>query len=886
MTTHFIKIFRSGKLLKLALLPVLILFEGECPGQQALAQSPQPAYFIDGYHGGIYGHLPAWQTKFMVEKLAQYPDWKINLELEPESWDTIALQDPVSYNAFSQLFADQSSKGRIEYVNPAYGQSYLYNISGESIIRQFYYGMKKLRRHFPSAVFTTYSSEEPCFTSALPQILRSYGFKYASLKNPNTCWGGYTRAFGGELVNWIGPDGSSILTVPRYEMEALKPHSIWETIACANSREYVQKAFQSGIRHPVGMCLQDAGWAFGPWLRGANDSQNIYAPTIYETWRGYVENSSSRKADKDWRFSQEDVLVGLMWGSQILQRIAREVRVSENTIIRAEKMAALARIWQGAPWPEAAFEAAWRTLLLSQHHDCWIVPYNGKPGNTWADKVVTWTGYTNACSDSITEAAVRQLSGSGADSPSIRVFNTTAINRKEYVRVALPAGWEQASIIDGRGAKVPGQTLSSKEILFKAQVPSMGYSTYRLQKGGTARAVPAISPAAVAVSVETPGVPAGATVTRLSNGQYQIETDLYRILVDPAKGGVITSWLAKKFGGKEFVEEGKSFNELRGNFYNAGGFRSSTETAAEIHILANGPAEVQLEIRGAIAGSPFTQVLTLQEGQPRVDLHLTIDWKGNPAIGEYFELPKNDQVRKAYYDDRYKLLALFPLRLASQKVFKNAPFDVTESRLSNTFYNRWDSIKNNVLLNWVDVEDSAGKYGMALLCDHTTSYGHGEDFPLALTVQYSGNGIFYRDYRVDGPSEMNYAWIPHKGRWDRAGIWTEGTKFNAPMLARITDKAGAGERSLLQPEQAGMEISSLTFEGDELLIRLFNAEAGSAEQKLYLGFAAVTAAEVGLDGRRVKELPIRKDRSGRRFVELSIPRFGIRTLRFEQTRLK
>ena len=839
----------------------------------ALRCSAQTAYFIDGYHGGIYGHLPPWQTKFMVEKLGQYPDWKINLELEPESWDSIAVQDPVSYAAFQRLFADQSSKGRIEYVNPAYGQSYMYNISGESIIRQLYYGMNKLRRHFPSAVFSTYSSEEPCFTSALPQILRSYGFKYASLKNPNTCWGGYTRAFGGELVNWVGPDGSSILTVPRYGIEALKPNSIWETIASANSREFVGRAFEDGIQHPVGMCLQDAGWAFGPWLRGKNvDSGGgglvgngsfvstggsaskgvgVYAPTKYETWRGYVENITSGKADKDWRFSQEDVLVGLMWGSQVLQRIAREVRVSENKIVTAEKMAAMAGMWKGLVWPDVGFEGAWRTLLLSQHHDCWIVPYNGKPGDTWADKVVKWTGNTNVSSDSIIGAAVRQISGVGGEKagtggggePGVRVFNTTGVRRKEWVRVG--------------------------EILFQADVPPMGYRTYQLKKGQKAVG--------------------SARVGQLSGGLWQVETDLYRILLDPAKGGTITSWVGKKLGGKEFVERGKSFNELRGNFYYAGGFRSSTETPAEIKVVEEGPAEVKLEIRGMIAGSPFTQVLTVQEGQPRVDMHLVIDWKGNPAIGEYFEVPKNEEVRKAYYDDRYKLLALFPLQLAAQKVYKNAPFDVTESRLENTFYNRWDSIKNNVLLNWVDVEDGAGDYGMALFCDHTTSYGHGADFPLALTVQYSGNGIFYRDYKIDGPTEMNYAWIPHAGKWDQAGIWAEGTKWNEPLVVR-TGEAGeqgmvkrgrAGERSLLQLERAGMEISSLTMEGNDLLVRLFNAEAACEEQKLYFGFAAKSAEEVGLDGRLIKGLPIRKDRSGRRYVELSIPRFGIRTLRLK-----
>ncbi|HEY4289603.1 MAG TPA: glycoside hydrolase family 38 C-terminal domain-containing protein [Puia sp.] len=806
----------------------------------------QTAYFIDGYHGGIYGHLPSWQTKFMVEKLGQNPDWKINLELEPESWDSIALQDPGSYAAFQRLFSDQSSKGRIEYVNPAYGQSYMYNISGESVIRQLYYGMKKLRQHFPSAVFSTYSSEEPCFTSALPQILKSYGFKYASLKNPNTCWGGYTRAFGGELVNWVGPDGTSILTVPRYGIEALKPRSIWETIASANSKEYVEKAFGAGIRHPVGMCLQDAGWAFGPWLRGKNvDSSgggDVYVPTKYETWRGYVENITSGKADKDWRFSQEDVLVGLMWGSQVLQRIARAVRASENRIVAAEKMAAMAGKWKGVVWPAAGFEGAWRTLLLSQHHDCWIVPYNGKPGDTWADKVVKWTGNTNTFSDSVIGAMVRRLSdsgevgtGAGSGEMGFRVFNTTGVRRKEWVRV-------------GR-------------VLFQADVPPMGYRSYRLK--------------------DVRKVSGSAKVRQLSGGLWQVETDLYRIVVDPAKGGVITSWVAKGLGGKEFVGEGKGFNELRGNFYNAGGFRSSTETPAEIKVLEEGAAEVKLSIKGMIAGSPFTQVLTVQEGQPRVDMHLVIDWKGNPAIGEYFEVPKNEQVRKAYYDDRYKLLAMFPLQLAAQKVYKNAPFDVTESRLSNTFYNSWDSIKNNVLLNWVDVEDGAGEYGMALFCDHTTSYGHGADFPLALTVQYSGNGIFYRDYKIDGPTEMNYAWIPHAGKWDQAGIWAEGTKWNEPLVAHIAEVKKAGGRSLLWLERQGMEISSLTMEGGDLLVRLFNAEAAGDRQKLYFGFAAETVAETGLDGREIKQLTIRKNRSGQRFVELFLPRFGIRTIRFK-----
>lgn len=110
----------------------------------------QQAYFIDGYHGGVYGHYPMGQTSFIVQKLKQYPDWRVNLEIEPESWEIVRQRDPEGYSAFKQMFKDQSVRsGRIEYVNPTYAQSYFFGTSGESVIRQFQYGMRLLRKHFP-----------------------------------------------------------------------------------------------------------------------------------------------------------------------------------------------------------------------------------------------------------------------------------------------------------------------------------------------------------------------------------------------------------------------------------------------------------------------------------------------------------------------------------------------------------------------------------------------------------------------------------------------------------------------------------------------------------------------------------------------------------------
>ena len=113
----------------------------------------QKAWFADGYHGGVYGHYPMWQAHFMVETLTENPEWAINLEIEPETWDTINVKDAENFKAFQEYYEIKGRFGRIEFVNPTWAQPYCYNISGESIIRQFGYGMAKTKEYFPNATF-------------------------------------------------------------------------------------------------------------------------------------------------------------------------------------------------------------------------------------------------------------------------------------------------------------------------------------------------------------------------------------------------------------------------------------------------------------------------------------------------------------------------------------------------------------------------------------------------------------------------------------------------------------------------------------------------------------------------------------------------------------
>lgn len=803
----------------------------------------QQHYFIDGFHGGKYGHYPSGYTGYIVEQLQANPFWKINLEIEPETWDVARVQEPEAYAALKKIFADQSDAGRIEYVNPGYGQSYLYTSSGESMIRQFSYGMQKVKQHFPEAVFITYSSEEPCFTSALPQILLSFGFKYASLKNPNTCWGGYTRAFGGELVQWQGPDGSRLPAVPRYATEALLENSTWQTTAWNNNKEYIQSSLAAGIKHPVGMCLQDAGWRVGPWLKERGR---------YETWRNYIGHVADTQHNTLWKLSQEDIQVSLVWGSQVLQRIAQQVRNAENKLAAAEKYAAISTLRHHQPWPQQALDTAWKSLLLSQHHDCWIVPYNGNKGDTWIDKVKHWTDMTLTVSDSI----LLQHEEIGTQ---LRVVNTSPYPRNEWI-VIPPDKGRPITLTDTKNKSVTTYRQRDRSTIFKASVPPMGYSTYHLGR----------------VSKETFYQ---GKERKLNNGRYRIETDLYRMEIDPARGGAITSLIAKKMGNRELVDikHPRGFNELRGYFYKEAAWRSSMDTAATVSIKEDNPARVVVEIRGTIAGHPFTQSIVLTNGRRRIDMRVKIDWQGEPGIGapQVAHFRAEDR-HKAFYNDSFKLQVLFPLNLSQQRLSKDAPYDVTESRLPNTFFNTWDSIKNNVLLHWADVTD--GKTGLALFSDHTTSYVHGEQYPLGFTLQYAGTALWGRNYHVDGPTEVQYAIVPHKGDWTAGGVSNEAANWCEPLL--VTPATDSSTFSLLSLEDNRWQIPALMMDGNDLLIRIYNAAGDNRERTLYISGTAASATLEQLNGQTLQNLPLRQQ-AGKTSIRLSVPRFGIRTIRLK-----
>lgn len=808
-------------------------------------------YFVDGFHGGVYGHYPLnTYTDYMADQLEVHPEWSICLEIEPETWDSVAVRNPAALARFKKLV----STPRIEFTNPSYAQSYMYTISGESIIRQFRYGMDKVWTHFPDAEFLTYAVEEPCFTSALPMVLGQFGFRYASIKCPNTCWGGYSAAYGNGIVEWTAPDGSSILAVPRYAVEGLGD-TVWETDGNGRYPRYLEACEAAGIQRPVGMCFQDAGWTNGPWL----DYGGATHPGIsYLTWRQYFESEPEGVEHEVYKMSQEDVLGGLVWGSQILQRLARQVRSAENKLVMAEKTAAILRMMTGREPDQALIDEAWRTLMLSQHHDCWIVPYNrlNKRGN-WADNVALWTAASEDNCDEVISRMVTPMVAEGASIRQYGVVNTTAFSREGLVSVDIPDAWPESFRISGPdGSPVP-YVVEGGKVMFKASVPALGIASYTFSRQGKSTLV-------------TP------TVKTASDGLVRVKAGQYTLTLSPAQGGVITSLVSKD--GTEYVDRnaGQALNQLTGWFYDEGRWHSSTDAPATVEVSAAEGILTKITIKGTIASEPFTQVITIGEDSRRIDFDLKIDWKKNHGIGKFAQKDAYANRHRAFYDSRYDLNILFPVACESPTLFKDAPFDVCESKLENTYFDRWDGIKHNVILDWVDLCGENGK-SFALLSDHTTSYTYGQDFPLALTVQFSGNGLWGRDYSITRPTQMRYAIVPHEGKWDKDGIQEESQDWNEPLYA----VSGASPKDpILDLSGTGLILSALQSSGDGYLLRVYNADGDSSPKSVRLGIPAGNITEVNLLGEETGRPSVKKDENGI-IMEVTVPRFGIKTFKID-----
>jgi alpha-mannosidase len=292
-----------------------------------------------------------------------------------------------------------------------------------------------------------------------------------------------------------------------------------------------------------------------------------------------------------------------------------------------------------------------------------------------------------------------------------------------------------------------------------------------------------------------------------------------------------------------------------------------------------------------VGGCPFQATVSLAEGQRRIDFQARFTFEQDTWIGDPWDIKPEDrrsEPRRSQNDGRWKLQAFFPVSLRNHAIYKNAAYDVCRSRNADTFFQRWDEIKHNIIVNWVDLVDEQEQNGLAVFSDHTTAYTHGPEHPLALVLGWGGEGGFWwGKCPLRGIQQINYGVIPHAGTWDRARLSEESSRWNESLIPALMNgdpPAGANTRSLVSVSGGGIEVPTILVDGKYTLIRLFNAEGDDRERVVSLHGRPLHVDLVELDGRVSRPLTWQRGPDGRYEVKVTMPRFGIRTLRCEMPR--
>src|ERR1700749_2449763 len=69
-------------------------------------------YFMDGYHGGVRGHMPEGCWRDIPSAIGEFPDWKENFDVEPWPWELLRPEVPQAYDELAAHLKENSLNSR------------------------------------------------------------------------------------------------------------------------------------------------------------------------------------------------------------------------------------------------------------------------------------------------------------------------------------------------------------------------------------------------------------------------------------------------------------------------------------------------------------------------------------------------------------------------------------------------------------------------------------------------------------------------------------------------------------------------------------------------------------------------------------------------------
>ena len=671
---------------------------------------------------------------------------------------------------------------------------------GEAHVRNQVYGKRYAREVFQVDPQVAHLGDLPGYTSQFPQILARSCTPFMAM----------TRMGPPEhpLFRWRSPDGSTALVwnavngygwgvglgLHRDDLDEGRLAKISQGIAQVRAKvgrgSPDPAVARSGDRPQPPVFL---GWGtdlFAPSERLAGNVALLNRRLAPTQFRLATPLDYFRAASKTAEVPELAGEVPSSWANIIssMSRLWPPTVAATDTLLSAEKFAAVNYALGYADYPRKQFESLWKNALEAMDHNNF-----GQGGDIGDGRKIEYAqtaaqGAGQILRDMLRNIAERVRSPIARSTPIV-VFNPLSWQRDDAVRahVSLYGDVSPGDIADYRkglrlvdetGTSVPfyvegysGTVSRAVEIVFVTRgVPPLGYKTYFL--------APADQPESFPNACDLKLDNADATRPKRILGADQVESEFYRVTVDRATGRI--SVFDKELDRVVARDLEIVASEERGGdtlSVERPSGRTAINSVSRVEVEENNAVRCVVRIDGQIAGVHVTQRLSLYRGLKRIDLENAVDWQQGRFL---------------------KIEQVFPYEQPGAQIRYGIPFGSAAGSdiLPNSGPHFGDEVPREIWKRWRQIQDwvfaGTSEWGVTISADRQLiTLDEGEIRVGMLRSAYSPVGIvrdgkpLLRQFPPAGGYVFRYSLTSGKGDWAAGKSYRAGMEFSSPLIPVI-----------------------------------------------------------------------------------------------------
>ena len=764
------------------------------------------------------------------------PDYKWYFDTENEQLAPFREKHPERMDELRR----RVHEGRVGIAGGTVTNPHPHRVSGETLIRNLVLGRRYFAREFPGVDLSALTLNDVIIGySQLPQIIAKAGYKYYWTTRPGTALDqkGIPREFW-----WEGIDGSRLLCA----------RGSYGGLA---STDYLNEDWESAVVKLVGNeILPRMRWSQTKrvWLaRGADDIRPLRTGNerpldiigLVRKWN-QRENTPMRFATPLDYFrdlaelgDKIPVVKGIVdtvgwsyWYGQIGNESLRVWRVkSDEMLLTAEKLTAI--LPPNTALSDELNQLWWDMLTTCPHATLWLFEEDYQKMLRKAHRV--YFDAQASVADSLLTLADK-IDAKGAGEPIV-AFNPLSWERTDnlVVHKSFPKrGTRRVQIATPEGKVVPHQLLSPEthgdgslresDLVFSADVPSLGYATFYLtEMGESDEAGYGIEPKELH-ALENDFLKLTFDAGRLLS-LYDKETQMEHINADECSAGDLRFHVIEDTGPYHF---GPVIDTLK-------------MEVQQSQLLEAGLVRSRAHIQGNIGEHQVEQDIILHKNSRRVDFVTKIESAGG------------DGFFRVYFPIAYE-----------GKIVGDVPFAVEERDVTSEPYGTLERHRENVFYasHWADY--FTAEHGLALFIEggqqgyyfdpEKRVLGH----TLLKTIVHPQRGWERFETRLregKGAQIFSYALYPHAGDWKDAKLYRQSLEYHSATrslwkLRRLPDATLPEDHSFLTVKPENVVLSAFYQDGDALILRLYETGGTSAEAEVILPFAAKSVTSTNFLG--------------------------------------